>query len=410
MRVTILCLLTLAWFLYALDDVSIPNTFVPSTKAKSSEVNENFDSLRIPFNRLNDSLEVKFVRYADLNSGDSSFDKITVDTIRGNPDVDSISGNPVIDSISGNVVLDSISGNPVIDSINVGYAVIDTLYGNTVVDTMSIDTAEIPLLQTDTIFIDASSIDGTIRAINGNGIQIVDENNEGLWVAYGGNVGTKNQSSPDGDLHVYASDAQAMDILLGNSLSGNANTDGLKWTLNADGVNGSIGNNENGGVFEIFSNDDLKFSTDGITNQAMLIDSTGKVKIGSGSPTKELDVDGSFLVDTIIGDANGFVKIKADSSSGSDTVGIQYYAADEGTIDTLATISVDPFNYKIITNTNIVFDHGTSNNVVIDSTIVISKSLRISGGAIIDSIYENGATDSLIIRVTGGNEYAIPAR
>lgn len=67
---------------------------------------DNFTALRDSLNNLYDSLDNKFIRYNSVK--DSTFQKINVDTIRGNPDVDSLSGLSII--FSGKIhVSDTIS-------------------------------------------------------------------------------------------------------------------------------------------------------------------------------------------------------------------------------------------------------------------------------------------------------------
>lgn len=65
---------------YALDDASVPNIFSPNTPARSAEVNENYDSLEIAFNRLNDTLNNDFTRNAYFEQGDTNIKFIGIDT------------------------------------------------------------------------------------------------------------------------------------------------------------------------------------------------------------------------------------------------------------------------------------------------------------------------------------------
>lgn len=82
---------------FALDDITITNTFVDSSVIEASDFNDNFEDVRDNINALNDSLDERFIRFTDVK--DSSFQKVTTDTIRGNPEVDSIQGYPYIDSV-----------------------------------------------------------------------------------------------------------------------------------------------------------------------------------------------------------------------------------------------------------------------------------------------------------------------
>lgn len=107
--------------LFALSDVTVPNTFVDSAIIEAADFNQNFDTLEAWVARTNDSLDAKFIRFTDFTSHDTTLKFLRVDTIRSNPDIDSIKGlnvmrgNPNIDSISG---LNVMRGNPNIDSIS----------------------------------------------------------------------------------------------------------------------------------------------------------------------------------------------------------------------------------------------------------------------------------------------------
>lgn len=81
----------------ALDDVAAPFTFVDSAIIEASEFNANFDTLEGAHNRLIDSLDLRFPRWSSLLAGDSTFSRITVDSLTG---LNVMSGNPTIDSAS----------------------------------------------------------------------------------------------------------------------------------------------------------------------------------------------------------------------------------------------------------------------------------------------------------------------
>ena len=91
-----LILLSVAAYTFSLDDVSVPHRFIPSTPAKSSEVNANFDTLASRINQNNDTIEQKFIRFSDLESGDSILEKCRIDTAR----IDHIRSNPEADSMT----------------------------------------------------------------------------------------------------------------------------------------------------------------------------------------------------------------------------------------------------------------------------------------------------------------------
>ena len=91
-----LILLSVAAYTFSLNDVSVPNRFIPSTPARSSEVNANFDTLASRINQNNDTIEQKFIRFSDLESGDSILEKCRIDTAR----IDHIRSNPEADSMT----------------------------------------------------------------------------------------------------------------------------------------------------------------------------------------------------------------------------------------------------------------------------------------------------------------------
>ncbi len=91
-----LILLSVAAYTFSLNDVSVPNRFIPSTPARSSNVNANFDTLASRINQNNDTIEQKFIRFSDLESGDSILEKCRIDTAR----IDHIRSNPEADSMT----------------------------------------------------------------------------------------------------------------------------------------------------------------------------------------------------------------------------------------------------------------------------------------------------------------------
>lgn len=64
----------------AFDDATVPNTFSAGTRAVAGDVNENFDSLKTAHNRTVDTIEIKFIRFTDLTSGDTTLTRLQVDT------------------------------------------------------------------------------------------------------------------------------------------------------------------------------------------------------------------------------------------------------------------------------------------------------------------------------------------
>lgn len=110
MKKSFLFLLFVTCNLFALDDISIPYSFSPKDTIKASKFEANNSEIQTKFNKLNDSLELSFIRFSDLESGDSLLDKVRVDTLR----VDNIRSNPNVDSISGDV---RFTGAPTVNGV-----------------------------------------------------------------------------------------------------------------------------------------------------------------------------------------------------------------------------------------------------------------------------------------------------
>jgi len=88
---TILVILAAVAVCLAIDGATTPYNFSPATKAYSSQVNANFDSLRIPLNKMKDTLNLKMVRYAKVyRNHDSTFQWMNIDTIKGPVWVDTL--------------------------------------------------------------------------------------------------------------------------------------------------------------------------------------------------------------------------------------------------------------------------------------------------------------------------------
>jgi hypothetical protein len=96
----LILLLSLFVITVAMNTVTIPNSFTSGGKIYASEMNENNDSISSAITKNLDSLDVKFIRFSDLNKGDSTLKRINVDTLDSNPWIDSIRGNTWIDSLN----------------------------------------------------------------------------------------------------------------------------------------------------------------------------------------------------------------------------------------------------------------------------------------------------------------------
>jgi hypothetical protein len=88
---TILGILAAAAVCLAIDGATTPYNFSPATKAYSSQVNANFDSLRIPLNKMKDTLNLKMARYPKIfRNHDSTFQWMNIDTVKGPVWVDTL--------------------------------------------------------------------------------------------------------------------------------------------------------------------------------------------------------------------------------------------------------------------------------------------------------------------------------
>lgn len=140
MRKVLLIVLALFFALNALDDVTVPFTFNNGDTIYAAQFNANYDTLEQWIARTNDSIDLRFMRFTDLSSGDSTLSRINADTIGSNPRIDSIrgmnllTGNPIIDSIQG---LNVLRGNPDADSFQIGVlSSTNRIHGNPIVDSL----------------------------------------------------------------------------------------------------------------------------------------------------------------------------------------------------------------------------------------------------------------------------------
>jgi len=94
----------------ALDDMTTPNTYTSNSILTAAQLNEDNDSTRLPYNRLLDTLDARFVRFSDLEDGDSTLDSLTVTRGRftwlSADTITSTTGDISVDNITG----DSIRG------------------------------------------------------------------------------------------------------------------------------------------------------------------------------------------------------------------------------------------------------------------------------------------------------------
>jgi len=96
-------LFLMAISIFALNDATVPYTFTTGEKILASQFNSNFDTIETWIAKTNDSIDDKFIRFSDLNGGDST---LRVDTVYGGSSV--WTGIAIIDSL---VVTKQIQGN-----------------------------------------------------------------------------------------------------------------------------------------------------------------------------------------------------------------------------------------------------------------------------------------------------------
>jgi len=116
---TILLVLSFSVCAFALQDLNYPNNFSAGDTIRAANFQSNNDSLENLWARNQDSLDAAFIRFSDLEDGDTTLDSLRVNAIRGNPDIDSAKGNPRIDSVNvGYINTDSIKGPVWFDSVS----------------------------------------------------------------------------------------------------------------------------------------------------------------------------------------------------------------------------------------------------------------------------------------------------
>lgn len=270
---------------YAWTDISMPNTFVDSGIIYASDHNENDSTAAQGINDLADTVEIEFMRWSDLSSGDSTLYRVQVDTIRSNPDVDSLQGKPYIDSIitsyaeiptikavdtirgnpdvdslsglnvvRGNPDVDSISGYPFIDSVASGFFNVtkiftDTIKSNPVIDSMQgldvvrgnpdIDSISgSPTINAATVVGNLTLNNTTAsRLLSTDGSKVAASTSINLWVS-----GTANQVTvgDDGDGTITLSTPQDIATTSSVTFDSVASTKGITGAT----VNTGQGNNE----------------------------------------------------------------------------------------------------------------------------------------------------------------------
>ena len=236
---TLLVVLALAVAAMALDDMTYNNTYVTGQVLMASDLNEDNDSTRLPYNRLLDTLDAKYVRFADLEGGDTLMDSLRVTRAKvGWMDLDSLRGAPNVDSLAGAIRFTgatlTVEGLIDVDTIQqdtltiTGMLECDTIVG-TLVSTGRFTSADV--VATDSV------IGATVYGARTTGSDVVAADSViGAYVR-----GTTRVTSPDvqatdsvigatvrGTTRVTSPDVQASDSVIGVTVRGTTVVSGTR--------------------------------------------------------------------------------------------------------------------------------------------------------------------------------------
>ena len=260
-----------------------------------------------------------------------------------------------------------------------------------------------------------ASTSGLVRN-NATGVALRTNTTDRLIIDSSGNVGI-GTGSPERDFHLHRDTLP--DIHITNSDSGSSLTDGATLTLG--GLDFFINNREAG---------NLVLSTSG--TEAMRIDSSGRVGIGTTSPSVSLDINDTDAIKVPVGTtaqrptaANGMLRYSttdnqfegyadgawgaiAGSGGGSGTIVKQTFSATGSATFTLANTIADidnisvyvsgvyqyPSNYTI-SGANITFVSGSipaagTNNVHVVHTTTVASITEV-GSVFVDQFTGNGS-------------------
>jgi hypothetical protein len=263
--------------LFALDDVTIPNTFTANTPAKASEVNENFDSLEVPYNKLLDTLDQNYTRFDDFADSTISAKRIDLDTLRGNPYIDTlmVQDTAWIDTLT----VTKLKGTAANFSGVCTSATVNTGQGNNEVYAMdqnvrTIDNVTFNKVTADTADADYITTDSII-ALGSGGLALLEDGGSGIWVEDGGQVGV-GTVSPVRDFHVYGATAI------------------LRVGQDGSGIDIYEGASYNG--MDCVGSNKLAIRSKSTGDGDIIVDTTGYVGISTASPTATLDVTGSCAI------------------------------------------------------------------------------------------------------------------
>lgn len=302
MKNVFLLLLLFVVSTHAIDSLKINNTYVDSAVLTAAELNEDNDSCEVWSERLIDTLDIAFPRWTDLNSGDSTFLRLNVDTIGSSPYIEN---HPTTDTLT----LSFIRGNPNIDS-----AVISKITGG-----LDVEGA--------TIFNESGSdVDFRIEGDNDSALFFVDAGNDQVIISSNngaGGLGVKMYVDTKEMLSVYNN---GVVVNAGNALgisSFRVEGDGTNNLFKVNAISNLVhieGPADNTEIFNIVTNADTVLSVSGT-----------KVRVKADT----LDVQGIIETDTISDNAGNataffssgklgigatptqFVDIQKDQNSGT---------------------------------------------------------------------------------------------
>jgi len=334
-------LFLMAISIFALNDATVPYTFSTGEKVLASQFNSNFDTLETWISRTNDSIDEKFIRFSDLNGGDST---LRVDTVYGGSSV--WTGISIIDSL---VVTKQIQGN--LKGAVVGNVignVTGNLTGNVTGNASGTAATVTGAAQT------AITSVGTLTGLTVSGTSTFDS--------------TRHRTiTTSGIVSIGNDDASAV------IRTGGANTN---ISITSMGANGSIRLLAGGVANGTLSN-----------REVMRADGTsGNVGIDTTAPKEKLHVKGNIKADTLKGAVIGNVTGNTSGTAATVT------GAAQAAITSVGTLTGLTMGGNITTSTN---------DIITDS--IFARTLTTSGN--VNTGSGDVTTDSIYARTikTSGN-------
>lgn len=147
---------------FAWTDVSPVNTFVDSGIIYASDHNENDSALASGINELEDTLDTYYMRWTDVEDGDSTVQYLNVDTIRSYPDIDSIQGGVLWETIDLNVTDSLFADTMTSNNVDINGGAID----GTVIGADSAAAGTFSTGTITTVDINGGAIDSTVIGAN----------------------------------------------------------------------------------------------------------------------------------------------------------------------------------------------------------------------------------------------------